>query len=601
MMQDPTSTNIDYSASYTPKNEVNISNFESLGDAGNFNAANLMDASTADLIKRSVTQSMQNPGIEPLPIEQYYPGIDRPLQVGQFSGPMGGIPLFAAGVGYEPVGVLEAKNLARQKIQDEYQQKALKALSYDYPKTKDALRQNAVIGLTDKVYGDIYNQYVQKYGTLAGAQMASNSQEFKKAQATLNNYVQNLDEMFDAATTTHMQFQKNKMGGGTTTKKVLQSDGSYTVEKTGAGDIPYVSPYTEQLALDYLSLVTRDPKEMKLEDIENYNPKTKFMVSKSLDEVIDNSMNSLIKPDLTTSIYNEAKAGNIGVDKNGNPMVNGKLGTDKTSIAYVVERSGFSDDRIKEIAHANWKTAYDQFVDLYGEEGAKKYVPPEEDVYEGLKGYIYDQAKITINEAAKSGVEEVARAKKINQELLKSVPMQTVQDYRGKKANEWDINNAQIQVTGSTLENTQFTDASGNPVDKAQLYAKWGLKPDAYQVVKLKQGEPSATGKASARAIIVPYEKQLTATVDQSGKPVYTYQSVPNYQKQIEVNYSDVKSQVEQVYSGKGGQPSLENWNYETLEPAAEGGTAPTIGTIESGYRFKGGDPSKQENWEPVK
>lgn len=34
----------------------------------------------------------------------------------------------------------------------------------------------------------------------------------------------------------------------------------------------------------------------------------------------------------------------------------------------------------------------------------------------------------------------------------------------------------------------------------------------------------------------------------------------------------------------------------QNAEPAG----APKPGTVEDGYRFKGGDPSKQENWEPV-
>jgi hypothetical protein len=35
-------------------------------------------------------------------------------------------------------------------------------------------------------------------------------------------------------------------------------------------------------------------------------------------------------------------------------------------------------------------------------------------------------------------------------------------------------------------------------------------------------------------------------------------------------------------------------------KPKAATGGAPTPGTVESGYKFKGGDPGKRENWEPV-
>lgn len=36
-----------------------------------------------------------------------------------------------------------------------------------------------------------------------------------------------------------------------------------------------------------------------------------------------------------------------------------------------------------------------------------------------------------------------------------------------------------------------------------------------------------------------------------------------------------------------------------TIAPQSSGG-APSVGAVEDGYRFKGGDPAKQENWEPV-
>ena len=60
---------------------------------------------------------------------------------------------------------------------------------------------------------------------------------------------------------------------------------------------------------------------------------------------------------------------------------------------------------------------------------------------------------------------------------------------------------------------------------------------------------------------------------------------------EYEVALNDLRGVVGSAYKRATGK------DYQA--PQADGG--PAAGTVVDGYRFKGGDPSKQENWERVK
>jgi hypothetical protein len=59
-------------------------------------------------------------------------------------------------------------------------------------------------------------------------------------------------------------------------------------------------------------------------------------------------------------------------------------------------------------------------------------------------------------------------------------------------------------------------------------------------------------------------------------------------------------NRTKEVLNQFGVDPSFIEGGMEAKQPSAQSNT-PKIGQIEDGHRFKGGDPSKQENWEEVK
>jgi hypothetical protein len=69
-----------------------------------------------------------------------------------------------------------------------------------------------------------------------------------------------------------------------------------------------------------------------------------------------------------------------------------------------------------------------------------------------------------------------------------------------------------------------------------------------------------------------------------------------NYGADPKVLYKDPTPKIDWIAAddGQGGK---------VLKPYVRGGAAPSgpaLGTVEGGYRFKGGDPANQGNWEPV-
>lgn len=74
-----------------------------------------------------------------------------------------------------------------------------------------------------------------------------------------------------------------------------------------------------------------------------------------------------------------------------------------------------------------------------------------------------------------------------------------------------------------------------------------------------------------------------------------TAQSLDQFKRQLQeiIDYANgAKDRLREAFNmkHKGGQPM-------PMAPATNG---PAVGTVESGYRFKGGDPSKPESWEKV-
>jgi hypothetical protein len=73
-------------------------------------------------------------------------------------------------------------------------------------------------------------------------------------------------------------------------------------------------------------------------------------------------------------------------------------------------------------------------------------------------------------------------------------------------------------------------------------------------------------------------------------------QSEPNFVRELDALGIDPHSrQALELYYGRNSPAG-----YLLKPPSGTPQAGPTPGTVEDGYRFKGGDPGKQENWEPV-
>jgi len=100
------------------------------------------------------------PAIEALGIEQYYPDINRPLQVGAYQGSIvGSNPIFVAGGGYLPMGVVDARKRA---IAGAAKDKAARR-----EKLMALLTAKGAVQYQDQIDG-MSMEILEKYGNLTG-------------------------------------------------------------------------------------------------------------------------------------------------------------------------------------------------------------------------------------------------------------------------------------------------------------------------------------------------------------------------------------------------------------------------------------------------
>lgn len=500
-------------------------------------------------------QRMNQPNLSEVTNAEWYPNANRGIEVGSISTPMGGMSLLASGFPLIPFAVNEqAKAQAIEKAKIENQE-LLAGSTWDYVKTKDELRQNHFNKLQDYQWGGLLKKYQDKYGALMGTKLAFKSQEAKETAIALQNYGKNVDEMYDVATDALMNFQRQQMGGvSTTTEKhkdpvtgietvAKTTDGS-AIGKGGKQYVEYVSPTTAQRAKEYLDGISRRPEDMTLNDIKDFNPQTYIVTAKGMDKAIQDFWdNGQVNADISTHIFSEAQAGKMGKDDMGNLTINGKLATDKNNIAYIVKTSGWDSERINRVAQSIYDTNYANYEQLYGKEKAKEYVPSVSEIEKNLQGYIYQQTTADIKEIAKMSPEEWARTKQIKQSLIPDVIPKTVIDFTGKEAKTWDLRDKNLIFKNDAHRAVDVRDVNGKITRTTFL-------PNQNFIVTNVKTRKNAKGNDEPYGTIVP----ITTTYVDDGYGNQIPQENADYSKSYEVPYNIVKSTVETNYGTEQGK-----------------------------------------------
>jgi len=163
-----------------------------------------MAKADADYIDK-LQKSFQNPAPGDLGKSTYYPSADRGIQAGTFgSKSLGNIPIFTAGQGLLPIGMLDAKKKAEQ-------QAAIQEFAMFGPENNEALYQYIELAnpyaqdaFNAKIQGEI-NTYLDEMAAQVGGDyskarlMAKYDPAFKNMIRTYDNYARAYNQLYPKA------------------------------------------------------------------------------------------------------------------------------------------------------------------------------------------------------------------------------------------------------------------------------------------------------------------------------------------------------------------------------------------------------------------
>lgn len=527
-MEDPIfDTSLNYSDSYTPTRGANIYAMDNLGQA------NLFDQPTVDLVKSTVAQNLRNPGIQPMPIDQYYPDINRSINVGTYSGSLiGSVPIYAAGAGYDPVGVLEAKNYARQQKMDEYQKSLQDAMTWDYVNVKHSVLNDKFLEHQTQWRTADWDRLLQKAGgdAVVAAQLAKTDPETKLLTARINNTKSAADAMWDVANEEIANYESGNLGMWTSNK-------------------------TYNMAKDFVSFLTK--QDITLNDLKDFDP-SKFANAMSIEKAAAQTMEMRSKENMqniTTKILEARLSG-----------TNISLSSDKENVYAIEKTVGLSEPEVRRIAEEDYQAAYGLAIQNNEDRGLNKYegVPDfNKDFLPKYQKLIHQQVTDTLEKVSKMSpndwadvAQKRAATRKTQQETMQDVSVQNVIVNKGGKIisqDQWDIDSAGVDIVGGQI----------------------GLPSSLYRVVRLVESEPDARGKVSVNAVVAPYHRIQVQGVDERGNPTVEWQEVPDMTQTQETQASNVLSEVSKkfdIYEEGNGLPKLKGMDLQTLEPGAHKG-----------------------------
>lgn len=559
---------INYNAPQLPDDkstDVNSYISRSQGDINMLGDVQGGEDQQSQLLKQTIKRELTQPVTDKLSSEDYYPGINRGINVGTFSGPMGSIPLLAAGQPHIPFAMLNELEKSKQATISKYQQELLKGIAFDYVPLKNKITGqffNERKHAADVAY---YNSVKQKFGgnAILANNYIKNDPEFAYNQEVWKNFGKAIDDNMDYA----MQIILSKEGGqfrygmaDEKDKKGKLQQGEKSDEKqtekfwTGGGQEMWVSDETYQKAKDFMEMVTNP--NLSVEDIKNFDVsglQTAMATGKLVKQMTDiladkNDLETTFARafqdklgKVNTSPYELDEKGNPKKDKKGNLIPNKSLDTNINNVYMSVKESTLTDTYMQSLMKPMWEDMY----------SGMKEKPSFDKFYNQYRPFVRQTLEKTLDKVGRDNIaQRVAAEKSLREKAIPVVITKKTLPVEGGGTLTTQVKmkqlpaDAQVEFTSTgdavydVLQKKWVTDNSVEPKKPINMYEYIGADGKKVQVGEYQN---MSTGKT--------YLTHSNKVID-----AFEYGRLSKY-----IEYKGEYTQPEEITTPVGGTPTTED------------------------------------------